>query len=290
MRVKKIFLMGIICLWVGHGFVSGSAQQGIQMRFFRGDREGTTEPPKAVTSSYLQPTFTANFKSRFEPVEEAAQIKKVFNLKAVDLITEAYFDWNVIERMVAHAWWLNEKIYLITLTSSSGSKFRIEVFEQTQKEKINLLDTEIILPETNIAVFGFEDLQGKPYFLSFYAPHKGQGDEGGEIVGGLVESGDKEALKNAVRAIGEIHPPRLLQEVPPKYPEIARQARVEGTVILEAVTDEAGNVVWVRVLRSIPLLNQAAIDSVKQWKYEPYFLDGEPKSVIFTVTVRFKLK
>ena len=290
MRVKKIFLIGVISLWMGHGFVSASTQGVLKMRFFRGDRVGTNEPIKAVTSSYLQPTFTANFQSRFEPADEAAQIKKVFNLIAVDLITEADFSYGKSLGMIGHGWRFDGKIYSMTLASFSGSKIQIEVFEQMQEKKISLLDTEFNLPGNNIAVFGFEDLQGIPYFLSFYSPYKAQGEEMGGFAGELFESGDKKALDNAVRAIGEIHPPQLLQEVSPIYPEIARQAKVEGLVILEAVTDEAGYVVWVRVLRSIPLLNQAAMDAVKQWKYEPYFLDGEPKGVIFTVTVRFKLK
>jgi protein TonB len=93
-----------------------------------------------------------------------------------------------------------------------------------------------------------------------------------------------------VRAIGEIKPPRLLKRVDPLYPEIARQARVEGVVIVEATTDIYGRVLNVKVLRSIPLLDQAAIDAVRQWVYEPMIINGRPRGVIFTVTVRFQLK
>jgi len=92
-----------------------------------------------------------------------------------------------------------------------------------------------------------------------------------------------------VRAVGEIKPPKLIKKVEPVYPEIARQAQVEGVVILEATTDIYGRVKAVRVLRSIPLLDQAAVDAVRQWVYEPMIIDGEPRGVIFTVTVSFKL-
>jgi periplasmic protein TonB len=78
--------------------------------------------------------------------------------------------------------------------------------------------------------------------------------------------------------------------VAPLYPEIARQARVEGTVIIEATTDIYGRVIDVKVLRSIPLLDQAAIDAVRQWVYEPMIINGRPRPVIFTVTVTFQLK
>jgi protein TonB len=93
-----------------------------------------------------------------------------------------------------------------------------------------------------------------------------------------------------VRAIGEIKPPRLIKRVEPDYPEIARQARVEGVVIVETTTDIYGRVKDVKILRSIPLLDQAAVDAVRQWMYEPMIINGRPRGVIFVVTVRFSLK
>jgi protein TonB len=107
----------------------------------------------------------------------------------------------------------------------------------------------------------------------------------GGVLGGVV--GEVEA---PVRAIGEIKAPRLTKKVDPLYPEIARQARVEGVVIVEATTDIYGRVQNVKVLRSIPLLDQSAIDAVRQWQYEPMIINGRPRGVIFTVTVRFQLK
>jgi protein TonB len=105
------------------------------------------------------------------------------------------------------------------------------------------------------------------------------------VLGGVV--GEVEA---PVRAFGEIKEPRLIKKVEPPYPEIARQARVEGMVILEATTDIYGRVQNVKVLRSIPLLDQAAIDAVRQWVYEPMIINGKPRGVIFTVTIKFQLK
>ena len=93
-----------------------------------------------------------------------------------------------------------------------------------------------------------------------------------------------------VRAAGEVRPPRLIRRVEPDYPEMARLARVEGTVILEAVTDIYGRVSSVRVLRSIPLLDEAAAAAVRQWLYEPMIINGRPRPVVFTVTVRFVLQ
>jgi TonB family protein len=92
-----------------------------------------------------------------------------------------------------------------------------------------------------------------------------------------------------VRVVGEIKPPQVLKQVDPVYPEVARKARVEGLVILEVETDISGHVQNVKILRSIPLLDAAAIDSVRQNVYETLMIDGKLRGAIFTVTVRFLL-
>ena len=110
------------------------------------------------------------------------------------------------------------------------------------------------------------------------------------IVGDMLYRIVGEPVEPILRAIGNIRPPRLVRRVEPLYPEIARQARVEGVVILEATTDVYGRVAGVRVLRSLPLLDAAAVDAVRQWIYEPLVVNGRPRPVTFTVTVRFVLK
>jgi len=95
--------------------------------------------------------------------------------------------------------------------------------------------------------------------------------------------------KKPVRAIGEIKPPKLIKKVEPIYPEIAIKDKIEGVVILEVTTDIYGRVKNIKILRSIPPLDQAAIDALKQWEYESVIIKGEPRAVIFTQTVRFRL-
>jgi len=90
-----------------------------------------------------------------------------------------------------------------------------------------------------------------------------------------------------VRATGDIKPPLLIKMVDPIYPDTAKAKEIEGTVILELTTDIYGRVAKVKVLRSIPELDEAALDAVKQWIYEPFIMDKKPRGVIFTVTVRF---
>jgi protein TonB len=84
--------------------------------------------------------------------------------------------------------------------------------------------------------------------------------------------------------------PHKVIDVRPIYPDLARAAHVEGTVILEAVLDTTGHVTQLRVLRSVPLLDQAALDAVRQWRYSPSIYYGKPVSVLMTITVRFTLQ
>jgi protein TonB len=76
----------------------------------------------------------------------------------------------------------------------------------------------------------------------------------------------------------------------PVYPTIARQTRVQGVVVMEAVISKDGSVDRLRVISGHPFLSQAAIDAVKQWKYRPTMLNGEPVDVITTITVTFTLQ
>jgi protein TonB len=92
-----------------------------------------------------------------------------------------------------------------------------------------------------------------------------------------------------VRVGGAIKPPMQTKRVNPVYPAIAQSARVQGVVIIEATIGTTGRVQDVRVLRSIPLLDSAAVEAVKQWEYTPTLLNGVPVPVIMTVTVQFTL-
>jgi protein TonB len=95
--------------------------------------------------------------------------------------------------------------------------------------------------------------------------------------------------REAVRPGGLIAAPRKVVDVAPIYPAIALAAGVEGLVILEATIDVDGRVTGVRVLRSVALLDQAALDAVRQWQYTPTRLNGVPVPVVMTVTVNFTL-
>jgi protein TonB len=93
-----------------------------------------------------------------------------------------------------------------------------------------------------------------------------------------------------VRVGHGVREPRKIVDVAPIYPPIALSARIEGAVILEAVINERGEIERVKVLRSQPLLDGAAVDAVRRWRYSPTLLNGAPVSVLMTITINFTLR
>ena len=81
----------------------------------------------------------------------------------------------------------------------------------------------------------------------------------------------------------------LVHQVRPQYPPLARAARVQGAVVLQAVIGKDGSIQGLKLVSGHPMLAPAAIDAVKQWKYKPYFLNGEPVEVDTTIMVNFTL-
>ena len=115
------------------------------------------------------------------------------------------------------------------------------------------------------------------------------GVEGGAGTGSPYAGGARSEPVEPIRVGGHVLPPLKVHHVNPEYPAMARVIRVQGTVILECVIGTDGRVTDVRVLRGVPLLDAAALAAVQQWVYEPTRLNGQPVSVVMTVTVRFAL-
>jgi TonB family protein len=113
---------------------------------------------------------------------------------------------------------------------------------------------------------------------------------GDELTATDVPDGGAVAAQVPYRVGGDIEEPRRIKYVAPEYPALARRARMEGFVILQAVIDTAGNVDDVEVLRGLGLgLDIAAMHAVRQWKYTPTYYNGRPVEVILTVNVVFQL-
>jgi protein TonB len=90
------------------------------------------------------------------------------------------------------------------------------------------------------------------------------------------------------RVGGELKEPKLISTTAPVYPIAARQASIDGDVVIHAVIDKSGNVSQADVVSGPAMLRQAALNAVRRWKYAPSVLDGQPVSIETTVTVKFR--
>ena len=104
----------------------------------------------------------------------------------------------------------------------------------------------------------------------------------------LVKTPDPAPIKR-IRLAARVVEANLIQDVTPTYPPEAGRARIEGTGVLLAVIGKDGSVQDVRVESGLPILAQAAVDAVKQWRYRPYLLNGEPVEVDSRITINFAL-
>jgi len=117
----------------------------------------------------------------------------------------------------------------------------------------------------------------------------------GGVLGGVLSTAAKPVaapppVKSApIRVGGRVKAPRAIFQVPPAYPPLARQARIEGQVQIDAVLDENGSVVEMKVVSGPALLYQAALEALRKWKYEPTYLNDQPIAVQLIVTVTFVL-
>jgi len=117
------------------------------------------------------------------------------------------------------------------------------------------------------------------------------GGAAGGVIGGIIGSTQmpKIAAPQRVRVSQGVTEGLLTRKVQPAYPPLAKTARIQGDVVLNALISKNGNIENLRVMSGHPMLVTSALDAVKQWKYKPYILNGEPVEVETTITVKFTL-
>ena len=119
------------------------------------------------------------------------------------------------------------------------------------------------------------------------------GGQMGGVIGGIISSTPvavpKVATPQRVRVSQGVSQGLLVHQVKPNYPPLARQARIQGQVVLQALIAKDGTIQNLHLVSGHPMLAPAAIEAVKQWRYKPYFLNGEPVEVETQITVNFTL-
>jgi TonB family protein len=112
-----------------------------------------------------------------------------------------------------------------------------------------------------------------------------------DIIFGIPEGPPAAEPEGPIRVGGDVKPPAKIVAPSPQYTEIARKARIQGVVIIEAIINKEGNVTNVKILKGLPMgLDDAAADAVKKWKFKPATLNGKPVAVIYNLTVNFRLQ
>ena len=158
--------------------------------------------------------------------------------------------------------------------------------------------------ETSVAASPKRPALGKVHLAAPVVSHNKAPQENAAVDPGLGMNGAANAAPNSLSMLssnpkepaapitvgGEVKPAKLLSSVAPVYPEMARKQRVSGDVTIDASVDSAGRVAATRVISGPALLHQAAIDAVKQWKYQPATLNGQATAMHLTVTVQFRLQ
>jgi len=300
--MKKIANICITFIYLISPFLMGASLPAkskdvmIAMKLYEGFRSETSHPAKVTSSYYLVQIPQKDFFYDRVVKKEEETLKRVFNLIDINQMTLAYMrmpKYNT--KTPAQVIILNGRKLMLQLSGvpSQQDKFKVEVFAD-DKVKRSLLDSEIILPEKKSTVLGFEDTEGHIYFLAFHrtkdVPSPPLPSSPPSISSpSPPPSQPSPPLKKKGNVIKEIKKPRLIHKVNPKYPKVAITACVEGSVVIEAVTDLAGDVVDAKIISGHPLLRTAALKAVQQWKYEPFVIDGEKKAVKFNVVMNFEL-
>jgi TonB family protein len=270
------------------------------VKCYRGIRPGTSLTPAVAASSYAEPAFFDDLGRDEDLAKERDLIKTTFNLADVRPVSLGELWLREKEPMgLITIDRENEKPLSIVLErlDTSWLHYRVTVYE-TNAESKAIMRSAFTIPSSmtlkDAVVFGFEDSSRSPVFLSLritnlYADGEMPGRAGGGAPAkkqvppaGAGATKDKPAEKPVITA------PRLSHRVPPLYPEAAKKAGIEGTVVLSVTLDDKGAIIRARVIKSIPELDQAALDAVRQWKYEPMLVNGTPRPIVFTVSVEFK--
>ena len=248
----------------------------IKLNFF-GPAAGGKGGPGVTTSFYLKSIVQRNLQVPFSTADLKAELQKIFNVPGIYLLAEGDLVWRSGgEPSVMQIVQIDGREIALVLTplpKPGVVNFKVGVVEESNKNSIKniLLDTEIVLPDGEVAMLGFRDAQENSYFIAF-----------------CVQGREEKSNKNVIR-LSASQAPKKIKDVKPIYPVKALQNNVQAVVVGKMAIDTTGRVMDAEVISGHPLFNDAALTAVKQWVYEPYIVNGKAQAVAITFTVSFRL-
>ncbi|MGD2085431.1 MAG: TonB family protein [Candidatus Aminicenantes bacterium] len=275
-KYAVIFLILMVVFLWGTTAPAAAEDKGdilVHLRLYEGSRGNEMLKSSVVSSYYLKPLFVSNMVSEFDIKEEQKELKRIFNLTDIKLMTRTQWGWRYGEPekrfkiMV-----LNGHEFQVQLTMiGKKNDFKVEVIDKGKMEQEPLLETVVILPEKKSTVFGFEDSLRKPFFICV------QREANQPVI-------DKEPMRlPAGKGL------KMIRRISPKYPDIALKKKIQGEVILDATLNREGKAMDIKVVNGPEELYQAAVDAVKEWRWRPVEIEGKIRPVKFTVVVNFDL-
>lgn len=289
MKVKFITAVFVVLyMAAGLGALDSGASDSqyiiLSMRLYEavnGEKDSTSKPGVS-TASYMEAAFVGNVFSEGDLQEEKQKLKRVFNVSDIKLMIRT--KWVYIYGYPPRIFRIFQKngntISMLLTKKEKKDTFRIGVFDGKRSiEEKNLLDTEIMLPEKHTVIYGYKDLNNNVYFLSFHRETD------------VKNVGSLKAKEAELVLVSTQYKAELEHYVRPVYPKDAMEKGIEGLVTLKAAIDRRGNVKEIKEIKGPPHLQQAVIDAVKQWRYQPPEPDKKAVRfpVPFTVCVSFDL-
>lgn len=267
----------------------------IESRLFKGSPQRTERGAEVVVSAYSEPVRMPFARDSIATetrhiLDLENELSAIYQLESVDHVASSYIIWNGKKESFTESILLEDFLLPIRLSPEKVSKnrvnLRVEISglagPEDQSSSVRagepLLATEIVMNQGEPVVLGFPS-DGQRYFLSLLITKEGKRKAA-------------QTVKLAGRSTIEIFAvPTAVRSVKPPYPQSCQEARIQGTVVLRVTTGTGGDITQVDVVKSVhPELDRAAAEALRQWKYEPVLRNGKPVSVIFAVSVDFKLR
>ena len=257
----------------------------ITLRLYRGSRLiKETSAQEVTVAVQFRPLFIGQLFQTITVSDEQKELQHIFNLKEVTLLEQNQMVWNKNGKRrnplptqattIIRDDSVSKPFHIRLKPLEKTNVFSVTVSKGEEPGKMNqLLESELTLPPGQSVVLGFEDRQKQTYFVSFNRSKE--------------ELSLPREMSEKIITIDKA--PRLIFHPAPEYPQEAIAQSVQGIVLLTATLDENGSIAQIQTESGHALLIPAAVEAVKKWRYEPFYLNGKAIPVRFAVKVDFKL-